>query len=324
MQILRFRALALVGSAALAVAATFAVGPATAAAGCVEPTVSIQSPAPKPPATAAIAAGTITVQATASASGVPVASIRILDGADVPVGSDQPATVGGDGSSITAPFNTRLLPQDGVYKLVVIVSDGCTGTAQVELLVDNTPPALSFTGGPAEGGVLTDPLAAAFAFASAPDLTGPVTFQCGYDSAALASCASPAPAVQLGSGTHSFRVVGTDGAGNSSAISRAFSVAIPPPITVVPSAGDDVPARKPSCRVPNLRGLTLAKAKVKLRRASCRLGRVSKPPKRVLNLPINRGRRLVVQRQSVRPGTKRENGFPIGIALVPKRDLKLG
>lgn len=331
MQVLRTRVPALAGTAALAATAALAVGPATAGAVCLPAGVAIQSPAPTAPATAAIVAGTTNVVATATSSGLPAptAAIRILDGANVPVGPDQPATVGApdaDTYPVTAAVNTRTLPADGTYKLVVVASNGCdpAGTAQVDLKVDNTPPTLSFTSGPADGAVLADPLSAAFAFASAPDLTGPVTFQCAYDAAAPASCSSPAPPVQLGAGAHSFRVVGTDGAGNSSGISRAFTVAAPPTVPVSPSSSSDTPAPKPSCRVPRLRGLTLAAAKTKLRKANCRVGRVSKPPRRILSLRINRGQRLVVQRQSLRAGTRRANNYPIGIALVPKRDLKLG
>jgi hypothetical protein len=75
--------------------------------------------------------------------------------------------------------------------------------------------------------------------------------------------------------------------------------------------------------VPRLRGVTLAKARSKLRKANCRLGRVTRPPARILNLQINRGERLVVQRQSERAGRLRPNGHPVSVALVPRRDLKL-
>lgn len=329
MRILRMRALALAGTAVVAGTAALAIAPTTAGASCPSLTVTIQSPVLQAPATAAVAAGTITVQATASAGGIPTAAIRVLDGANLPVGAEQPAVVGTPGAAgypVTGSLDTRTLPADGLYRLVVVAAfGGCPeGTAQVELKVDNTAPVLSFTSGPAEGAVLTDPLAAAFAFAAAPDLTGPVTFQCAYDAAALASCPSPAPAVQLNPGAHSFRVVGTDGAGNSSGISRSFSIAQPVPAVSPSGGGTDIPARKPSCRVPRLRGLTLAAATTRLRRAHCRVGRVSKPPRRVLRLRVNRGQRLVVQRQSLRAGATRANNYPIGIALVPGRDLKLG
>lgn len=88
-------------------------------------------------------------------------------------------------------------------------------------------------------------------------------------------------------------------------------------------AAQDEPAQKPSCRVPNLRGRSLTGAKRRLRRANCRLGRVTKPPRRVLRLRINRGQPLRVQRQTPKAGTALPNGDFVGIALVPRRDLRL-
>ena len=324
MQALNARTAALVGI--LVTAAAAALTPRVAAADCVPATVTIQSPAPAPPSSAALVSGTVAVSATATSATVPAAGIRVLDGGGAQVGSEQPGAVGapsGEAYPVTATLNTRTLA-DGSYKLVVVAPNGCgtDGSAQVDLTVDNTAPVLSFTVGPAEGASLADAAAAVFTFGAAPDLTG-VRFTCGYDAAALTPCTSPAPGAALSPGGHAFRVVGTDGAGNSSAISRAFTITAPAP-AVTPTSAGDVPAAKARCRVPKLRGLTLSAARAKLRKANCRLGRVSRPPRSVLSLPVNRGQRLVVQRQSLRAGTRRVSSYPVSIALVPRRDLKLG
>ena len=174
------------------------------------------------------------------------------------------------------------------------------------MLVDNVDPSLSFTSGPANGSVIAYGSTVSFKF-SAVDATSQISFQCAYDKAALASCASPTPATTLPPGRHGFRVVGTDALGNSSTIQRVFKV-----------------GAQPRCQVPHLRGLTLAQARVKLHRVHCTLGPVRRPPRAVLQLPINRGQTLVVQRQAERPGASKPNGQPVGIALVPRRDLKLG
>lgn len=325
---MKTRALALAAGTVMAVAVLLAGGVATAAAnGCVTPVVAIQSPANLAPT-----AGTVTVQATADSGSaaftVTDASLTVLDSSDATVGGTPVlatvgATTGGAPTvyPITVAFNTGTLA-DGQYTLAVSASGCPAGKATVKILVDNTKPSLSFTSGPAEGATLASNASAAFGFASANDLTGPVTFQCAYDAAALGVCGSPSAATILGFGQHSFRVVGTDRAGNAAVIMRGFSVGAPPD-PVDASSTSDQPTAKAKCRVPRLRGLTLAAARRKLRRAHCRLGRLSKPPKRVLALPVNRGQKLVVQRQSERAGARRPNGQKVGIALVPERDMKL-
>ena len=71
--------------------------------------------------------------------------------------------------------------------------------------------------------------------------------------------------------------------------------------------------RRP-CVVPRLRGLTLKRAKRRLRRARCRLGKVRRPKSRRL-----RRRKLVVKKQSPRPGARRANGARVKVTLGPKR-----
>lgn len=325
----RGRVAALAATTVVAAGGTLAGGSATAAAnGCTAPVVTIQAPASLAPVS-----GNLPVQARADSGAaecaVTSASVAVKQGATV---SGTPAAALGATTAgaptaypITAAFDTRTVA-DGTYTIEVGAAGagGSAAPAGVDVVIDNTAPVLSFTVGPSAGAALTDGAQAGFSFTAQADLTGPVAFQCAYDSAALTPCAGSATPPALAGGTHSFRVVGTDRAGNSAALTRDFTVT-PPPTAGPPVTGaNDEPKAKKSCRVPRLRGLSLAAAKRKLKRSGCRLGRVSRPPARILALRLNRGQKLVVQRQSLKPGAKRPNGQPVGIALVPKRDLKLG
>lgn len=308
--------------------ASAATATTAAAASCQAPVVTIQAPASLAPVS-----GNVSIHARADSGavecGVTSAPAAVKQGAAVsatPVAAIAAATAGAPTThEITAAFDTRTVP-DGTYTIEVgAAGDGGAATpARVDVVVDNTAPVLSFTAGPAEGAQLADATQAGFSFSAAADLTGPVAFQCAYDSAAPAPCAGSVTPPALVGGTHSIRVVGTDRAGNSAAITRNFTVTpaqtTSPPVT----RPTDEPKAKKSCRVPWLRGLSLAAAKRKLERSGCRLGRVSRPPARILALPLNRRQKLVVQRQSVKAGAKRPNGHPVGIALTPKRDLGLG
>jgi Ca2+-binding RTX toxin-like protein len=63
------------------------------------------------------------------------------------------------------------------------------------------------------------------------------------------------------------------------------------------------------CRVPKLRKLTLAKAKQRLKKAGCRLGKVRKP----------RGaRRLVVKKQSRKAGRSVPRGTRVSVTMAPR------
>jgi hypothetical protein len=92
-----------------------------------------------------------------------------------------------------------------------------------------------------------------------------------------------------------------------------------PDPSIVPPVGDGpgpAPVVRPArgCRVPKLKGLTLAKARRNLKKAGCRLGKVT-----------GHGR---VRRQSVRAGRKRARGAKIRLTLRPRqgqvRDVRSG
>jgi subtilisin family serine protease len=85
-----------------------------------------------------------------------------------------------------------------------------------------------------------------------------------------------------------------------------------PPSTPAPPAGDPAPPRA-ACVVPKLAGLTLAKAKQKLRKAACRVGTVRK-------LRAARGKPrppLVVKRSNPGAGARPASG-KVGLTLAPR------
>jgi hypothetical protein len=82
-------------------------------------------------------------------------------------------------------------------------------------------------------------------------------------------------------------------------------------ITFTICVGRGGPCKPPlTCLVPRLKGKTLKQARSALSRAHCALGKVKRPKQR---------RRLVVSRQSRRPGSKLPPGTKVSITLAPKR-----
>ena len=72
--------------------------------------------------------------------------------------------------------------------------------------------------------------------------------------------------------------------------------------------------RKPRCKVPNVLGLTLPRAKRRLAVAGCGVGKVTRPKRR----PGKRFR-LVVKRTSHTSGATRPGGAAIALTLEWKR-----
>jgi hypothetical protein len=86
------------------------------------------------------------------------------------------------------------------------------------------------------------------------------------------------------------------------------------------------PAIVVKCTVPKLKGLTLAAATKRLKKAHCALGKVRRPP-----VPKSRRARaklrratLVVATQAVKAGTRRTAGAKVGLRLVVKPARKQG
>jgi chitodextrinase len=84
--------------------------------------------------------------------------------------------------------------------------------------IDTAAPVVSLTATPTTP---TNNVNPSFTFASNKAGT---TFQCALDGAALAPCTAPQRYTALADGAHTFKVQGTDPAGNSGAVSYAFTV----------------------------------------------------------------------------------------------------
>jgi hypothetical protein len=75
------------------------------------------------------------------------------------------------------------------------------------------------------------------------------------------------------------------------------------------SVGVVVSSGPPPCIAPRLRGLTLDRAKARLRRANCSLGAVRRPRH------VRHGHVLHVRRQTVPVGSRHRERYPVGITL---------
>jgi len=84
------------------------------------------------------------------------------------------------------------------------------------------------------------------------------------------------------------------------------------PITTTAAPSTAKPATRPvvRCVVPKLTGRTRAGAEAALKRAHCRLGKVTKP---------RRGTRLRVKSSNPRAGTRRASGTRVAVVLAPKK-----
>jgi hypothetical protein len=91
-----------------------------------------------------------------------------------------------------------------------------TGTGDQDL----TGPAIAITA-PVEGGQTKGTTDVIF---SVSDPTGPIAFQCSVDGQPLPICSSPQRLSGLAKGTHTFSVAATDGVGNSSRLTRTWTV----------------------------------------------------------------------------------------------------
>jgi hypothetical protein len=95
--------------------------------------------------------------------------------------------------------------------------------ASASFTLDTVPQVISVTARPPALSSNPNP---SFAFSASKAGT---TFQCALDAAALAPCTSPLSFTALANGAHTFKVQGTDPAGNSSSASSAFTIDTTPP-----------------------------------------------------------------------------------------------
>jgi hypothetical protein len=125
---------------------------------------------------------------------------------------------------------------DGPYTFRVRATDAAGNSAEAtrSFQVDATPPSVSIENGPS--GITSDQ-SPIFTF-NGTDAVGPLSFQCSIDSgtASFRGCSGPGnsdkPSSPLSFGSYTFRVRGTDGAGNSAAATRSFTVKGPPETTI--------------------------------------------------------------------------------------------
>jgi hypothetical protein len=127
---------------------------------------------------------------------------------------------------------------DGPYTFRVQATDAAGNSATVTrpFVVDATAPSVAINSGPS--GTISD-ATPTFTF-SASDAVGPVTVQCSIDTgtASFRACSGPGnsdtPSSPLTDGSHTFRVKGSDPAGNSAVATRSFTVEVPKPAVPIP------------------------------------------------------------------------------------------
>jgi hypothetical protein len=204
-----------------------------------------------------------------------------------------------------------------VFRLTIALALVALATASAVSAADKRPPVTTITSGPFESSY--DRIAT-FTFQS--DEPG-VTFQCSLDKGPIVQCSSPYRLSGLKLGSHIFYARSTDASGN---------VGKPATVTwTVLSAPDPQPAPPPPppggggggggtgggtkggaaakrCKVPNLRGKTLAAARRSLKRANCRSGKLL----RAYAPRVRKGR---VANSVPRAGARRAHGYKIRIVL---------
>jgi Bacterial Ig-like domain len=124
-----------------------------------------------------------------------------------------------------------------------------TPSGSVTYVEDETPPDVSIDGGPSG---LTNDSTPSFTF-SATDSAEPVTFQCSIDTGVenFGPCSGPGdsdtPGAPLANGPYTFRVQGTDAAGNTATVTRSFEVdSTPPSVTIDSGPTGTIPEASPT------------------------------------------------------------------------------
>jgi len=217
-----------------------------------------------------------------------------------------------DGTSMAAPFVT------GSAALLFSLNPSASVTQVRDALFDTVHPVASLAGKTTTGGridaaaaldairqpdtqIVSQPRAsttsrrATFAFARS-DVPLPATFACQLDGRAFVACSSPAT-YTVAAGRHTFAV---------RALSPYGIVADPTPATATWTVLQ--------CKVPKLKGLSLAHARKALAKAHCALGKVTTPRKpKHGRLPT-----LVVRSSSPKAGALHSAGIKVKLALGPK------
>jgi hypothetical protein len=117
------------------------------------------------------------------------------------------------GTSSTGPSYTVTWagqPADGTYQVLARATDAAGNTldsAKRTVVIDNSPPDTTITATPAS------PSTPSVSFSFTSTQAGS-TFECELDGGGFSACTSPKPYTGLSGGSHTFRVRGTDPAGN--------------------------------------------------------------------------------------------------------------
>lgn len=119
------------------------------------------------------------------------------------------------------------VPTEGTWEFVVEVEDLVGNIRRIShpFVVDRTAPEAEFTSGPEDGAEVA-PGEVGYAWSAADDL--PVTQLCSWDEEDAVSC-DGSDAFVLSPGSHSFKVVITDAAGNETTLARSVTVSQPAP-----------------------------------------------------------------------------------------------
>ena len=122
--------------------------------------------------------------------------------------------------SVTLPAGDELPSGDYAITASSTNAEGRTGSATRAFVVDFTAPALSITAGPADQSYASAALVE-FSFTATDNHLSAVS--CAWDGVATSTCSSPISST-LADGAHTFVLAAGDSIGNSSTLTRAFTV----------------------------------------------------------------------------------------------------
>lgn len=196
------------------------------------PTGTITAPAP-----GSLLRQTVALESSDAADAqLSVASVRFEAHRVGGAGGFQPIGTSTAGPSFGVAWNTRNV-SDGQYELRAVVTDTAGNdatSATVAVTVDNTPPSLTLTSGPADGSGTTS-ASASFGWTTEAG----ATVQWQFDSGATGT-ADPATVSGLSEGPHTFTITAVDAAGNPTPLTRSWTVdtTAPTGTLVSPASGN--------------------------------------------------------------------------------------
>ena len=162
-----------------------------------------------------------------------------------------------------------------------------------------------------DGVAPTFEIASSVALVATPDIDRGAGSPSGTDVYSFTSMkAAATPRTIYWSASFTLTLDGCEGPSTFTTPVRTLNVVAPPPLPApAPEPQPSSPrSAGPSCVVPRLTGRTLSAARRALRRAHCALGTVAKPSG-------HRGR-LLVARQSIRPGRQAPAGTKVSLGLA--------